>query len=601
MGDGRECNQMGSSDNMDDDSGLELSLGLSCGGSGCKTKVKDALKEIYSEQGAGDQVKSGKNSGDTFVKVDLCGSTAKEDSEVKQLSEPVPPAQQSFWMNLGNAAAKETENSTELHANQVQFPGFREPWFTGETSIQKTSAATEKSKRDKQDRMSIYKQQSEVQEPVIAGELAEEKWQEARKKQKMTVEEQKQQTKGDKEDDRDDPHCKSKSGIPSHLKSSPISANTEEASSSENEDTADSEVEASLSRTVSPIVKYNMKQPMASASDASDKNENQMPITRTMVIGNDINKEHNSTSSISPVAISSTSLPYSLPSFKVGHAPYTHSFQMANNPSAAFSSGFSLPYLMQFAPPIVNGPDRSSAYPANSTSVQLPPVYAPVHLPALETPPSWVSVSHSHQPLMFGSKTSGGTRKSSEHADDESKSSQVQPSQISLGMISAAGERAVPDNQKPESANSLMKDERQPERTCSDRGTSLSSKAADDNTKHGAARSKEPTNHLPMADGLSQEVWNLRPGIAPGLKFGGTGNSPDLPWVSTTGLGSSGKTISGVMYRYSKSQVRIVCACHGRHMSPAEFVQHGNDADMSNLDNNVVANSFPSGNQPTSA
>ncbi|GLJ40377.1 hypothetical protein SUGI_0830890 [Cryptomeria japonica] len=556
MGDSRECNQMGSSENMDDDSGLELSLGLSCGGFGCKTKVKDAVKEIYSEQGAGDQVKSGKNSGDTFVKVDLCANTAKEDNAVKQSNEPVPPVQESFWMNLGKATAKETENSTEMHANQVQFPGFREPWFTGETSIQgqKSSADTEKAKRDKQDRMTIFNQQQEVQEPEITRESAEEKWQEARKKRKMTVEEQKQQTKGDKEDDRDDPHCKSKSGIPSQLKSSPISANTQDASSSENEDTADSEVEASMLRTVSPIVKYNMKQPMPSVSEVSDKNENQMPITRTMVIGSDINKEHNSTSFMPPVAIASTPLPYSLPSFNVGHAPYSHSFQVANNPSVAFSAGFSLPYLMQFAPPTVNGPDRSTVHPVNSTGVQLPPNYSPYQLPALETSPSWVSVSHSHQPLMFGSKTIGGTRKSSEHADDESKISQAasQASQVSLGVISATGERTLPDNQKPESANPLMKNERQSERTCSDRGTSLSSKAVDDDGKHGVAWSKDHTNHLPMADGLSQEVWNLRPGIAPGLKFGGTGNSPDLPWVSTTGIGSNGKTISGVMYRRFK-------------------------------------------------
>uniref|UniRef100_A0A0D6QZK9 Tify domain-containing protein n=1 Tax=Araucaria cunninghamii TaxID=56994 RepID=A0A0D6QZK9_ARACU len=104
-----------------------------------------------------------------------------------------------------------------------------------------------------------------------------------------------------------------------------------------------------------------------------------------------------------------------------------------------------------------------------------------------------------------------------------------------------------------------------------------------------------------MADGLSQEVWNIRPGIAPGLKFGGTGNLPDLPWVSTTGRGPNGKTISGVMYRYNRTQVRIVCACHGRHMAPNEFVQHANDADVPNPDNNVVGNSFPNGNQATSA
>ncbi|KAH9315442.1 hypothetical protein KI387_024069, partial [Taxus chinensis] len=177
----------------------------------------------------------------------------------------------------------------------------------------------------------------------------------------------------------------------------------------------------------------------------------------------------------------------------------------------------------------------------------------------------------------------------------------VQAPQGSLGVRSAPSETAPQDSQKLESAKSSMKDERQLERTCSDTGgTSISSKAADDDAKHGVTWSKENANHLPMIDILFQEFGNLRPGIAPGLKFGGTGNSPDLPWVSTTG-GPNGKTISGAMYRYNRNQVRIVCACHGRHMSPTEFVQHANDADASNLDNNVVADSFPAGNQATSA
>ena len=67
----------------------------------------------------------------------------------------------------------------------------------------------------------------------------------------------------------------------------------------------------------------------------------------------------------------------------------------------------------------------------------------------------------------------------------------------------------------------------------------------------------------PRTEGVPPEYPAIRPGIAAELKFGGSGSSPNLPWVSTTGPGPNGKTISGVTYRYGVTQIRIVCACHG--------------------------------------
>lgn len=69
----------------------------------------------------------------------------------------------------------------------------------------------------------------------------------------------------------------------------------------------------------------------------------------------------------------------------------------------------------------------------------------------------------------------------------------------------------------------------------------------------------------------------IRPGMAADLKFGGSGSLPNLPWVSTTGPGPNGRTISGVTYRFSANQIKIVCACHGLHMSPEEFIQHASE------------------------
>ncbi|KAI3724842.1 hypothetical protein L1987_64609 [Smallanthus sonchifolius] len=102
-------------------------------------------------------------------------------------------------------------------------------------------------------------------------------------------------------------------------------------------------------------------------------------------------------------------------------------------------------------------------------------------------------------------------------------------------------------------------------------------------------------------EGFPLEHPAIRPGIAAELKFGGSGSSPNLPWVSTTGPGPNGKTISGVTYRYSGTQIRIVCACHGSHMSPEEFVQHASE-EQPNLNGGPAGlPSFSNSNPATSA
>ncbi|XP_020224423.1 ninja-family protein 4 [Cajanus cajan] len=54
---------------------------------------------------------------------------------------------------------------------------------------------------------------------------------------------------------------------------------------------------------------------------------------------------------------------------------------------------------------------------------------------------------------------------------------------------------------------------------------------------------------------------------------------PQMPYVSTKG--TNGKTVNGFLYRYTKSEVSIVCVCHGSTFSPAEFVQHAGGTDIS--------------------
>ncbi|PIN14009.1 hypothetical protein CDL12_13356 [Handroanthus impetiginosus] len=58
------------------------------------------------------------------------------------------------------------------------------------------------------------------------------------------------------------------------------------------------------------------------------------------------------------------------------------------------------------------------------------------------------------------------------------------------------------------------------------------------------------------------------------------GPIPRMPCVSTTGNGPNGKTINGFLYKYTNTEVKILCVCHGRSFSPAEFVEHAGGVDI---------------------
>lgn len=104
-------------------------------------------------------------------------------------------------------------------------------------------------------------------------------------------------------------------------------------------------------------------------------------------------------------------------------------------------------------------------------------------------------------------------------------------------------------------------------------------------TNFSSAKPTQPENAV-SEDGarkrssFSSGYPDIRPGIATGLNIAGSGSIPNLPWVSTTGSGPNGKVISGVTYQYAANQIRIVCACHGLHLSPEEFLRHASSDDQ---------------------
>ncbi|WOL15562.1 ninja-family protein [Canna indica] len=71
-----------------------------------------------------------------------------------------------------------------------------------------------------------------------------------------------------------------------------------------------------------------------------------------------------------------------------------------------------------------------------------------------------------------------------------------------------------------------------------------------------------------------------------------TGNSSTLlrmpPRVSTTGDGPNGRTIDGFLHVCSKSEISIVCVCHGSSFTPAEFVKHAGGTNISQALRQIV-------------
>ncbi|KAJ7515273.1 hypothetical protein O6H91_22G008400 [Diphasiastrum complanatum] len=61
------------------------------------------------------------------------------------------------------------------------------------------------------------------------------------------------------------------------------------------------------------------------------------------------------------------------------------------------------------------------------------------------------------------------------------------------------------------------------------------------------------------------------------------------PFVSTT---VNGNTITGVLYTYSKGEVKICCKCHGLYMNAREFVIHAGGVDSPHPERSILVNLF---------
>ncbi|XP_044493097.1 uncharacterized protein LOC123216663 [Mangifera indica] len=90
------------------------------------------------------------------------------------------------------------------------------------------------------------------------------------------------------------------------------------------------------------------------------------------------------------------------------------------------------------------------------------------------------------------------------------------------------------------------------------------------------------TENRPAPCVLQESKRDIEKPPKPQIQNQNTLSLPQMPCVSTTGNGPNGKTINGFLYRYTKTEVSIICVCHGTSFSPAEFVRHAGGTDVSN-------------------
>ncbi|KAL0920899.1 hypothetical protein M5K25_007917 [Dendrobium thyrsiflorum] len=528
---------------MEDESGLELSLGLSFGGSSSKLNVKDAPSDPKGEEGSSSRL-MGSNvtiSDDLFKKVFKSGLETQEPKG-KQKSDLITQPQENFFTDLAKSSAPVTDCSNDTRNNLAQFTRYQEQLISSNRTFETEEEKSGSSKR------------------------------------KLPFEEIKFQNKQERLFDYAEKQGAKKSSIAPFLRNSHVSNTTEDGSTGENEDVAESEAEGPQSWLVSQrdenakcsdTLKFNGKTILSESSGISSQG-----LREPCLSGKESNPEYGKPT---------FGIPLSRQPLKVMNVPYPVPTVVPSTSTGSNAVGFPSTCVMQLMP-ISNG-ERPVAPTANTNSMQVAFGYPSTQLPTLETGSSWAFNSQPLHISSFTSREQSTGVQIQEHFEDGVKVSQGaaphnitaafsydgKPSDLVIGSTKYAGETGTSvrsdDQGKPRNINTMQANE---------------------------AMKKPATEGFPL------EAPAIRPGIAPNLRFGGCGSYPDLPWVTTTGQGPNGKTISGVTYKYNQNQIKIVCACHGIHMSPEEFVQHAS-SEVLNSENNPNLTSFPTTNTTNSA
>ncbi|XP_050363280.1 ninja-family protein mc410 [Argentina anserina] len=497
---------------MEDENGLELSLGLSCGGgSSVKSKGKNgASSNTRVEEGERDNKLT-----DDFKDFLHGGTQKQESSSSSQRSDSVKP-KENFFNDLSKANG-DADTSMNLNGRGV--------WVA---------------KNNKSDEI-------------------EERQTDAGNKRKTLFEDMNNQKKHEREAHYTDMHDKTRA---SHI------STTEEGSTAENEDVADSEVEGSVSRLI-PQHDDGSKRFVGSGDSSDAQKELRRFADSSSVDPNGQKRFNVSSENDYKVGNVTYGSPFSMQSVNMMNMPYSLPTKDYNPVGAPSTSAHLIPGMMQVMP-IANS-ERSGTQPMNPGNLPVMFGYSAVQLPVLDKDNSW-GVPHTQQ-FHYAGRTPPNPAVMQVVPQNASESAQYDGRV--LERAKGGGKQHVTEEGSSSQAEEDMK------------------------VTSSNPRTKDAPDHS-MAEDFSLDFSAIKPGIAADIKFGGSGSCPNLPWVSTKGPGPNGRTISGVTYRYSANQIRIVCACHGSHMSPEEFVRHASE-EPSNPENSTGLATVPNGNPAASA
>ncbi|OEL28827.1 Ninja-family protein 8, partial [Dichanthelium oligosanthes] len=475
---------------MDDENGLELSLGLSLGGSSGKAKARDAPLEPKAEpQVEESSSKGGSQTPDAPFGKYYQTNPENQEHNSKQRQSPVAPQFGNFWGQPGSSSAPVVDGSAEPVSHQPQFPRYQDGRMSNNSG-----------------------NNSEEQKPVSSN-------------RNLLSEEMNFQKKHQTAGEQPDAFSKSSDG---GAKNAPISISTDDGSTGENEDVAESEAEGSNSWLVA------QREDSAKGS-VVNKGSDRKRSADDAAVGFQGKRQPSFSGSESSSVKLPPGNPSSMQASNVVAVPYQVPAQVSDPPTITNAPNFRPVCTVQLRPPANGG----LAVQTISSASQVAFGYPAVQLPTLETSSSWA----------FGAPP------------------QVVSSFTAKDKAEQTGTKQADDGKRPQE-------------------TGASSSAHVEDEKADRA--------LPLMGSA------IRPGIAPNVKFGGSGSYPDLPWVSTTGTGANGRTISGVTYKFGRNEVKIVCACHGTHMSPEEFMRHAS-ADAPAQENSATLPAFTVGNQAASA
>ncbi|XP_057966930.1 ninja-family protein mc410 isoform X2 [Malania oleifera] len=481
---------------MEDENGIELSLGLSCGGSSVKLKGKSSS----SSDSRIDEVDKGNKIVDGFKNFLHAGIQSQDPLHGSQRSDPVKP-QDNFFSNLSMATV-DADASVSLNGRGL--------WVANKNK----SVEAEEEKSDQHE---------------VGG------------KRKLLFDETHHPKKQEREAfSVDAPEKNSHMGIINSTKTSHISINTEDGSTAENEDVAESEVEGSTSRSASQHEEGTKRYTAIGGSSEVPKDIHGFTDANVVKVGN-----------------VTYGVPFAVQPLNIMNVPFSLPVKESNPVGAPSTSGYSLPAIMQL-PPASNG-ERPRTQPANVGNLPLAFGYSSVQLPMLDKDHTWSLGSNPQQfPASYAGRSSGGVTPSPDKHNDALKISQAAV-QVSPHTSTEAGIYEGRALELPKGDG---------KQHASEEG---SSSQVEDDVKGN--------NMIPRAkdasDQLAAEIFSLE------------------------GPGPNGRTISGVTYRFNRNQVKIVCACHGSHMTPEEFIQHAGE-EHAGPDGGAGLTSFPNGNPPTS-